>query len=36
MTQYTQRGRGLGEGNEVLIAGHSKNDAKNVAISAQK
>jgi len=23
----------LGEGNEVLIAGYSKNDAKNVAIS---
>jgi hypothetical protein len=36
MIHYTQRGRDLGEGNEVLIAGYSKNDAKNVAISAKE
>jgi hypothetical protein len=35
VTQSTQRGRELGEGNEVLIAGYSKNDAKNAAISTQ-
>lgn len=33
--QCTQRGV-LGEGNEVLIAGYSKNDAKNATISTQK
>jgi hypothetical protein len=34
--QCTQRGGVVGEGNEVLIAGYSKNDAKNGTISNQK